>query len=671
MKSDFSLPFRQVHLDFHTSPAIGDVGCDFDAEAFAQAMQDACVNSVTVFAKCHHGHLYYETQRPERHPGLKAGLDLTRQQVEALHRHGIRAPIYISIQVDEYAALTHPEWVVRNPDGSQCKGWGNSGVFVPGWHILDMSSPYQEFVAEQTAEILEKFKPVDGVFFDMCWDQPSSSVYAVTGMKKMGLDPASASDRDLYATQVALDYMRRFHKMVKDTSPQATVFFNGRAMSKLSQDIAYQEQVEIEALPTGGWGYMYFPVNVRYTRTFDKPYMGMTGRFHRTWGDFGGLKPYPALEYETSQMIAHGARCSVGDQLHPRGRTDQASYELIGRAYRRVMEREPWLEGAFPHSQVGLFQLPTSSLQTTQNTSRSDEGAVRMLTQLKVQFDVVQATSNLEAYELLVLPDALPVDEKLLDRLQQYLKQGGRILATGTSGLSDDGTQVHLAELGIYAEGLSPYSVTYVRFGEAISEGVPETDHVVYESGVRARSLPGAGRSSAKVLATVVEPYFERTWDHFCSHNQTPPADESPYLAASLHGNVAYVSFPVFRLFAQYGNQSHRWLVGNLLKQLLPELLLKVEGPTGMEASVMRQASEKREIVHLLFYTPERRAQNLDLVEDIIPLYNVPLSLRLDQAPRRAYLAPEGTALSFTYSYGYASVTVPEVKGHAMVVFES
>jgi hypothetical protein len=665
MKPDFSLPFRQVHLDFHTSPAIGDVGRDFDAEVFAQAMQDACVNSVTVFAKCHHGHLYYETQRPERHPGMKAGLDLTRSQVEALHRRGIRAPIYISIQVDEYAALTHPEWVVRNPDGSQCKGWGNSGVFVPGWHILDMSSPYQEFVADQTSEILTKLQPVDGVFFDMCWDQPSSSVYAVAGMKKMGLDPANAADQDVYATHVALAYMERFYKMVKETSPEATVFFNGRAMSKLSQDIPFQEQVEIEALPTGGWGYMYFPVNVRYARTFDKPYMGMTGRFHRTWGDFGGLKPYPALEYETSQMIAHGARCSVGDQLHPRGRPDRASYELIGLAYRRVMEREPWLEGAVPQSQVGLFQLPTNSLQTTQNTSRSDEGAVRMLTQLKVQFDVVQASSNLEAYELLVLPDALPVDETLVERLQHYLKRGGRILATGTSGLSADGTQVLLPELEIYTEGFSPYSVTYVRFGEAVSQGVPETDHVVYEAGVRATALPGT-----QALATVVEPYFERTWEHFCSHNQTPSADETPYLAASVNGNTAYISFPVFRLFAQYGNQSHRWLVGNLLKLLLPELLLKVEGPTGMETSVMRQAGENRTIVHLLFYTPERRAQNLDLVEDIIPLYNVPLALRLEQAPRRVYLAPEQTNLSFAYSYGYASVTVPEIRGHAMVVFE-
>src|SRR6185369_5176798 len=88
------LRYRQIHLDFHTSPWIGDVGVDFDAREFARTMKKAHVDSVTVFAKCHHGHLYYETDRPERHPGLKRGARLLEQQVEALHREGIRAPIY-------------------------------------------------------------------------------------------------------------------------------------------------------------------------------------------------------------------------------------------------------------------------------------------------------------------------------------------------------------------------------------------------------------------------------------------------------------------------------------------------------------------------------------------------------------------------------------------------
>jgi hypothetical protein len=49
-------PRRTIHLDFHTGPDIPDVGAEFDVDAFARTFVDAHVDSVTVFAKCHHGH---------------------------------------------------------------------------------------------------------------------------------------------------------------------------------------------------------------------------------------------------------------------------------------------------------------------------------------------------------------------------------------------------------------------------------------------------------------------------------------------------------------------------------------------------------------------------------------------------------------------------------------
>jgi hypothetical protein len=50
----------------------------------------ARVNSVTVFAKRHHGLLYYRTRRPERHPGLRKGLDLLGEQTAALRVPEVR-----------------------------------------------------------------------------------------------------------------------------------------------------------------------------------------------------------------------------------------------------------------------------------------------------------------------------------------------------------------------------------------------------------------------------------------------------------------------------------------------------------------------------------------------------------------------------------------------------
>src|SRR3569623_1612252 len=160
-------------------------------------------------------------------------------------------------------------------------------------------------------------------------------------MRKANLNPEIEADRKAYAHTLALKYMKRFSQMVRDHSPSGTYYFDSRPLSNLAEEIDYLSQVEIEAEPTGGWGYMYFPKNVRFARTFGKPYLGMTARFHKSWADFGGLTPYAALQYETSQMIALGARCSIGDQLHPRGTLDAAAYDLIGKIYKRVEEREP------------------------------------------------------------------------------------------------------------------------------------------------------------------------------------------------------------------------------------------------------------------------------------------------------------------------------------------
>jgi len=660
MAKSFSLPFRQIHLDFHTGPWIGDVGSEFDAKEFARVMKEAHVNSVTVFAKCHHGHLYYDTQRPERHPGMKKGLDMTAGQVEELHRQGIRAPIYISVQCDEFAADTHPEWIVMNPDGKQ----QSPGPLGAGWQILDMSSPYQEFLADQTREILKAFKPVDGVFFDMTWDQPSLNNYAVEAMVREGFNPEIEADRAKYAHKVSIAYMKRFHKMVKESSSEATVYFNSRPLGNLKEELPYLAQVEIEALPTGGWGYMYFPKNVRFARTFDKQYMGMTARFHKTWSDFGGLKPYAALEYETSQMIAHGARCSVGDQLHPRGYLDKAAYDMIGKVYARVETREPWLVDAKPVSQIGLFQIPNTSYF---NTGGSDEGATRLLTQLKHQFDVVTSDTRLENYELLVLPDHVVLDDAMTKRLRAFVKSGGALLVSGRSGLSATGAEAVLPELGIKVEGASPFGVTYFRFVKGFDTDAPDTDHVQYDAGQR---VTATGKTV--VVAKIVEPYFERGWRHFCGHNQTPAAKMTKYAAATLNGRVAYIAYPVFQSFANHGNYPLRLLVRNILEKLLPEPVIRVDGPTYLEATVMRQGKTQgnRTVVHLLAYAPERRTKDLDIVEDIVPLYNVPLSLKLAKAPKKVYLAPSEETVEFEYLAGRVNLRVPEVRGHAMIVFE-
>jgi len=654
-----NFPFRQIHLDFHTGPAIPDVGTEFDAEAFAARLVEARVNSVTLFAKCHHGHLYYRTRHPARHPGMSPRLDLLGEQIEALHRRGIRAPIYLSVQCDEYAANTHPEWRTVLPDGKLA-----GPPLEACWHLVDMSSPYQDYLAEQLAEVLKLFHPVDGIFLDMCWDQPSLSAWALAGMRRANLNPEREADRAKYAHQVSLAYMRRYRQQIEAAARRrdVPVAFNSRPLWNLAEERKYLRHVEIEALPTGGWGYTYFPLNVRFARTFGLPTLGMTGRFHKSWADFGGLKPQAALMYECCQMLAHGARCSIGDQLHPRGTLDQGAYDLIGAVYRYVAACEPWCEGARPVTELAVLRASEAGYHLPPGNAH--EGAVRALTQLRQQFDFISPDAAFTPYAAVIVPETMTVAPALAARLKDFIRRGGAVLFVGPSGFDPAGNPV-LGELqGVANHGESPYSVSYLRFSGDFAAGIAaNTDHAMYERGLRLKPRPGA-----RGFVRIVEPYFERTWAHFCSHYQTPADRLSPYVAAVAKGRVITLAHPVFKAYATHGNLACRQLLGKCLDRLLPNPLTRVSAPSFVEVTVTRQGRQ-RDIVHLLAYAPQRRTQQLDIVEDPLLVKDLQLSLRLAQAPRAVFLQPGNVTVPCRYRSGRAEVTVPEFSGHAMLVF--
>jgi len=85
-------PSRQIHLDFHTSEHLPDIGAEFSKEQFQEALRVGRVNQINVFAKCHHSWSYYPTKIGKPHPNLAT--DLLGGQLEACHEIGVAAPIY-------------------------------------------------------------------------------------------------------------------------------------------------------------------------------------------------------------------------------------------------------------------------------------------------------------------------------------------------------------------------------------------------------------------------------------------------------------------------------------------------------------------------------------------------------------------------------------------------
>ena len=666
----FKLPSRHICLDFHTSPLIPDVGAAFVRDEFASTLSRARVNAVTLHAKCHHGYSYYPTKIGRMHPGL--GFDLFGEMVSACHSVGIAVEGYLSVAWDELAASEHADWLQVEKGGKLA---GRNPVELNDcWRYLCLNSPYADYLSDQTAELLRSYQ-VEGMLFDIvCQIRPGCLCnHCLDSMRRLNFHPGRDADLIQHSLLVERNFMDRISRQVWAVNPDATIWFNARVRLEnrpemgIRPELRYLSHIELESLPSGLWGYNHFPMYARHLQTLGMPIKGQTGRFHKSWGDFGGLKNQAALAYECCSMLANGATCSIGDQMHPRARLDPAVYERIGRVYGQVEAKEPYCLGAVPEAEVAVLSASRGEMNTL--GSESDEGAFRMLSELQAQFQIVDRLADFHAYRLLLMPDFVRVDEELRAKIAAFLHAGGGLIASMDSGLWADRDEFALPQWGLTSSGPYPFTPCYFQVESMIAKDIEPMEHVLYEQG---RGVTPVGET--EVLARLFDPYFNRTWDHFSGHAQTPVDKASGYPALTKRGRVIYAAHPFFQAYLRHGNRVYKSLIRNCMELLLPDPLMRIQAPSTARATLLRQDRESRLIAHILHYIPERRTKSpdisIDIVEEAIPLYQVELKVRMPAEPARVFLAPQEIDIEHRWDGKYAVCRVPEVNGHQMVVFQ-
>ena len=673
--------YRQVHLDFHTSADCENVGAEFDPEVFAQTVRMGRVDSMTVFAKCHHGFSYYPTEVGTEHPNLVVP-DLMGAQIEALHGIGVRAPIYVSVMWDDLAGEKNPGWIVTRRDGSLMirppltnespltGGWG--------WTTLDVSTGYGDYLVAQTEEICDRYD-VDGFFFDICFPVPNYSPWGQARMREAGVRPDDEPAVLRFAEENLKRFLERLSEAVRAKVPGATIFYNGTVNPRMAETLPFQTHFEIESLPTssGLWGYLHYPITARQARTYGFDFLGMTGRFHKAWADFGGLKTRDQLDYECGTIVAAGGEVSVGDQLHPRGVLDPAVYRLLEHSFGRVQKLEPFLRGARPTSEVAILSgyEPSSLGSVPTNAHVADvEGAAQLFLETAIQFDIIDPSrGSFEDYTALVLPDGITVDARLRSELEGFISAGGKIILSGTAALDGETNEFGIGHIPVAYEGEAPTVPSYLRLDEALAgetELATDYDYVYYNRAHLVRPLEGTTAHGELRRAL-----FDRTWEHFTSHAQAPVGASlgSPVVVAG--EGVLYFAAPLFGAYRDHDYWVYREVARNAIRTLLPRPLLKLSGPGWVEATLHEQPAggdhSERRIVHLVTYHPRRTTQPVQHVDQSWPTSGLRVDvLTDDRTIGRAYLAPEDKPLDFDVVDGYVRIALPPVGAHAVVVLE-
>ena len=660
---------RQVHLDFHTSEDIDGIGSMFDKEQFKRCLKKGHVNSITVFAKCHHGWAYFPSETNKMHPGLK--FDLLSEMLAACREAGVDAPIYLSAGLDEKYYVEHPDHAMQPSRGEhkveiKDKPTGKYANESPRYHMLCFNSPYFDVLLSQIEEVVRKFDPI-GIFLDIVNERTCYCKHCMKLARDLGMDTEDDETFKKLGTITYKKYCDRVREVATAIKPDVKIFHNGGHILAGRRELAYANtHLELESLPTGAWGYDHFPKSAKYVSNLGMDFLGMTGKFHLSWGEFGGYKHPNALRYEVALSLAHGAKCSIGDQMHPYGFLDEATYESIGKAYAEAEAVEEYCYGVTPVADIALLMAES---YTKVKNHTADAGACRVLLEGHKLFTLIDSEVDFSKYKLIILPDAaLPEDKELRAKLESFVREGGKILASGAALPVDENGRA-LFDLGVTGAKRSECRPAYINPKYRALDIAP-TNYVIYSDMYEATASEGA-----LVTALARRTFFNRAPEHFCSHRHTPftfeEGDTSPAVTVGRDG--AYVAFDMFTEYSEIG----AYIAKDTLLRAIDLTLanggsLKTDLPSTGIVTLNDQTENSRLVLHAIYANTIKRGgdniykmtgsivPSLEVIEDLVPIRNVSFSIKTDKAVKRVTLVPEGVEIPFEYKDGEVSFTIDE-----------
>ena len=554
LPEDYLLSFsRKIHLDFHTGGFIKDIAKDFNPDSFAISLKNSYVNSVVLFAKCHHGYSYNNTKIGTRHPGLD--FDLLKAQIDACHKYGITTMVYFSVAVDEL-------WATTEDNQQQAFGSDRRGHF---YRVdVDTEKPYvSDYLWPMIDEVVKNYD-LDGFWFDF-------------------------PGNDNFVDQTV--------KRIRDIKPGIIVAYN-QQWNKSRAELSKLDLLEIESwmqkLPL-----YHVPYLARYARGA-VPLTGISIRFLNMWGDMGALVDEQKMMFDAATLLANGCLVTVGDHLHPYGKLEPAIYQRIKSVMEYAEKVEPYVYKAQSIPYIALFKHVDDDDQSHTTT----ESVAAILLDAGIHFDVIDATSDIKDYKAIVIDDAAAIGKDYLAKLNQYVQSGGNLIVSGQPS-------TEFAKLmGIQVYSDIKNEPAYFNIQNKYFPSLTSFNYYSFENMVVVKPV-----ENTEILAPLTWPLNHGTI-HASGHRQSPACDQpSGYAAITKRelgkGNILFTAASLPVIYAEHGFSDMKKIFEDLIYRVIPESqrLIEVESSAPVEVSLTRQGD--RIIIHFVHCSQGRRSNAL------------------------------------------------------------
>lgn len=632
--------FLGMHFDFHAGPDCKEIGRNTTRAMIENIIDQVHPDYLQIDCKGHRGLSSYPTAVGNQAPGFVGDPLRLWRQVTAERR--VSLYLHYSGVWDSEAIIRHPSWAAIDAVGK------------PSPNATSFFSPYaDELLIPQLRELAGVYG-ADGAWIDgECWasvaDYGDAALRAfrdATGIQTVPRKPGDDHWFDFLQFQRELfrQYLRHYIAAVKQTNPNFELCSNWAYTDHMAEPVSapldflsgdYSPSDSVNSARLSG----------RYLVRQGKPWDLMAWSFARKndkeeWQQKSAIQ----LQREAAVVLALGG----GFQAYFRQKRDGSIYDeqmpVMAEVAKFCRARQAICHRAEPVPQIALLLSTAGHYRRIRGLYNRDlsrvSGTLQALLEGQQSVEIVgehQLTGRIADYPLIVVPEWEYLEPGFKGDLVKYVKSGGNLLLIGPSTAA-----LFEAELGVTLQDTPAAKPLTLAHGGATAPTKGQTQVV---------TLSGTARPFGTLRAAA---------------NSDSPAQPAASVATLGKGKIAAVYFSLGQSYGATRDENLRQFTNDLVHELFPRPMVEVKGSPDVDVSVARNHGKL--LVNLVNTAGPH--QSVPIQESIAEIGPLTMTIRTVKRPKKLTLEPGGQSLAFEYRNGEATLVVPRIEIHRVVVVE-
>jgi hypothetical protein len=628
--------------------------------------------------------------------GRKVNFGTLSEYLTEAHRNNIKVIIYYNVHAIEisYARL-HPEWQQIKDDDKP----------IEDVYSVDSSfcinSPWKEEVF-QTLRKLASFE-IDGLFYDgpiffsdtchcvSCKKQFTEKYgKELPSKRKLSADPEDYIWKELieFQSDSIAAFLKESNKILKEMNPQIMLYMNGNTLGPSWPTGRDNRKIikETDILGAEG-GFLYGELKepiykpgavakLLETQAGGKPTVVFDAAKQGPWS-FSNL-PRGEISILYSQTIT--SQANVWLAMNKVSNFHKSEIDVI-KGYNRLIKEHPepffkaesmariallWPQDSgnyYSGSSVPLTDF-TKEMKKEKAGNPEEEfyGFYDGLSRGHLPFDVIDEaalTNDLKKYELLIFPNVTCLKKEEADKIRDFVRNGGNIIATFETSLYNEyGKKLGNFELQDVFGTESPGDA----FGPLNWDYLSPVDDKHFSVGEIRNKFINAPTYGLKVKAKTKVPVY------FCkplpgSYSGSPEVSQIPFMIENSYGKgrSVYLGGTFGGSLYKFHFPEYYQILFNLANELASPIVRLGNSPSSVEVNVRKK--ENSVFIYLINFTSEMKRP----IQRIIPCLDITIDILLNEKVKSLKALSLDKELEFTNMVNSVSVTLPLLEDYEVI----